>query len=286
VTHFVTLFEEDHHHRSATCTADRPWGILSSSWGVSEACCRPDWPTRHDSTMSDYSHRPGGSLKLKGRVADGGVKKKYETFVHLIISIRPNTNQLLRKKKSSKSQDKQKNTEDETKDPVKEPERIRSDSPAGSSGRNSPAASSSRPDRKTQAEKRFEEVQRKRVSPFLKFRAGASLFLIFLRQLLEKVAKQAHMTHKDRVHEFNAQLEALSEHHDIPKVCGFNRWSMHDLTAYSLTGWARITTAVVLARFPAGVFHKRSRAHPLGVTYAFLLLITTMSNTLVVRASP
>lgn len=113
--------------------------------------------------------------------------------------------------------------EDETNDPVKEPERLRSDSPVGSSGRNSPAASSSRPDRKTQAEKRFEEVQRKRVSPFLKFPAVASLFLIFLPQLLEKVAKQAHMTHKDRVHEFNAQLEALSEHHDIPKVCDLCR---------------------------------------------------------------
>lgn len=41
-------------------------------------------------------------------------------------------------------------------------------------------------------------------------------------QLLEKVAKQAHMTHKDRVHEFNSKLEALSEHHDIPKVCDLN----------------------------------------------------------------
>ncbi|KAF9786857.1 DUF1754-domain-containing protein [Thelephora terrestris] len=129
--------------------------------------------------MSDYSFRPGGSLKLKGRVADGGIKKK---------------------KKSSKSQDKDKEkvAEREKEDPVEEPERIRSESPVGSSGRNSPAASSSRTDRKTKAEKRFEEVQRKR--------------------LLEKVARQAHMTHKDRVHEFNQKLEALSEHHDIPKV--------------------------------------------------------------------
>ena len=48
------------------------------------------------------------------------------------------------------------------------------------------------------------------------------MLLTLLRQLLEKVAKQAHMTHKDRVHEFNTKLEALSEHHDIPKVCGLN----------------------------------------------------------------
>ena len=37
-------------------------------------------------------------------------------------------------------------------------------------------------------------------------------------QLAEKVAKMATQTHKDRVAEFNAKLEALSEHHDIPKV--------------------------------------------------------------------
>ena len=82
------------------------------------------------------------------------------TFIHA------NADRFHRKKKSPKSQDKEKNAERDSKDPVEEPERIRSDSPAGSSGRNSPAASGSRPDRKTQAEKRFEEVQRKRVSPF------------------------------------------------------------------------------------------------------------------------
>lgn len=90
------------------------------------------------------------------------------TSAHLIEPICAETDlQLSRKKKSSKSQDKDKEkiAEREKEDPVEEPERIRSESPAGSSGRNSPAASSSRPDRKTKAEKRFEEVQRKRVSP-------------------------------------------------------------------------------------------------------------------------
>ncbi|KAH8099340.1 hypothetical protein BXZ70DRAFT_871287, partial [Cristinia sonorae] len=52
-------------------------------------------------------------------------------------------------------------------------------------------------DKKTAAEKRFEEVQRKR--------------------LAQRVAKLATTTHKDRVAEFNNKLEALSEHHDIPK---------------------------------------------------------------------
>jgi protein FAM32A len=172
VTHSVTVsLQRTFIIVQLDSTAKRPRGITSSSWGVSEACRRPNWPTRacHDPIMSDYSHRPGGSLKLKGGVADGGIKKKYDSY---LFYIHANTDQLLRKKKSSKSQDKEKNVEHERKDPVKEPERIRSDSPVGSSGRNSPAASSSRPDRKTQAEKRFEEVQRKRVSPFLKFYTG------------------------------------------------------------------------------------------------------------------
>ncbi|KAF9502392.1 DUF1754-domain-containing protein [Pleurotus eryngii] len=129
--------------------------------------------------MSDYDFRPGGSLKLKGGVTEGGVVKK---------------------KKKSKSKSKQKET---TTDP--ERERVKellfqedkaSQSPSGS-GRNSPAASGSN-GRKTKAEERFEEVQK--------------------RRLAQKVAKLAHKTHKDRVSEFNTHLELLSEHHDIPKV--------------------------------------------------------------------
>ena len=41
---------------------------------------------------------------------------------------------------------------------------------------------------------------------------------MILGQLAAKVAKLANTTHKDRVNEFNSKLEALSEHHDIPKV--------------------------------------------------------------------
>ncbi|KAI0652029.1 DUF1754-domain-containing protein [Trametes meyenii] len=129
---------------------------------------------------SDYNFRPGGSLKLKGGVTDGGIVKK---------------------KKKSKGKDKEKATSP-GEDRVKALERaIQEDetkaaSPSGS-GRSSPAIASAS-DRKTAAEKRFEEVQRKR--------------------LAEKVARLANKSHKDRVNEFNSKLEALSEHHDIPKV--------------------------------------------------------------------
>ncbi|KAI0361427.1 DUF1754-domain-containing protein [Trametes cingulata] len=129
---------------------------------------------------SDYDFRPGGSLKLKGGVTDGGIVKK---------------------KKKSKSKDKEK-AASPGEERVKALERaIQEDeaktaSPSGS-GRNSPAVASTS-ERKTAAERRFEEVQRKR--------------------LAEKVARLANKSHKDRVNEFNAKLEALSEHHDIPKV--------------------------------------------------------------------
>ncbi|EMD41911.1 hypothetical protein CERSUDRAFT_110468 [Gelatoporia subvermispora B] len=132
--------------------------------------------------MSDYDFRPGGSLKLKGGVAEGGIVKK-------------------KKKSKSKEKEKGKATEDER---AKEPEKLvqeakdeerRTVSPSGSSRVSS---SNVNGDKKTPAERRFEETQRKR--------------------LAEKVAKLAHKSHKDRVHEFNSKLEALSEHHDIPKV--------------------------------------------------------------------
>ncbi|KAM5533951.1 hypothetical protein V8D89_012376 [Ganoderma adspersum] len=130
---------------------------------------------------SDYDFRPGGSLKLKGGVKDGGIVKK--------------------KKKPKKDKEKAVPPDEDRvqalERAIKE-EEAKSASPSGS-GRSTPAvASSSSSDRKTAAEKRFEETQRKR--------------------LAEKVARLASKTHKDRVSEFNAKLEALSEHHDIPKV--------------------------------------------------------------------
>ncbi|KAJ3482433.1 hypothetical protein NLI96_g6988 [Meripilus lineatus] len=131
--------------------------------------------------MSDYDFRPGGSLKLKGGVIDGGIVKKKK-----------------KSKSKSKSTDKADDAEEQT---LKELEAVmrEEEAKAGSSSgsnRGSPAAVSN--DRKTAAEKRFEEVRQKR--------------------LASKVAKLATKSHKDRVNEFNTKLEALSEHHDIPKV--------------------------------------------------------------------
>ncbi|EIW87038.1 DUF1754-domain-containing protein [Coniophora puteana RWD-64-598 SS2] len=130
--------------------------------------------------MSDYNFKPGGSLKLKGSVQDGGIVKKKK-----------------KSKSKSTSDDAKRREREKVKELLlKDEEGSPRDSPSGS-GRNSPAVGGSN-DRKTDAEKRFEEAQR--------------------RRLAERVAKMANKTHKDRVNEFNTKLEALSEHHDIPKV--------------------------------------------------------------------
>ncbi|KAF5352661.1 hypothetical protein D9756_005978 [Leucocoprinus leucothites] len=132
--------------------------------------------------MSDYDLRPGGSLKLKGGVADGGIVKK--------------------KKKKTKRRDEPGELELEL-EQRKVEKAISGDGgrSASGSGSNSPAvvgSSGNGVSKKTEAEKRFEERQKQRMA--------------------ERVAKLAGKTHKERVNEFNAKLEALSEHHDIPKA--------------------------------------------------------------------
>ncbi|GAA5865454.1 hypothetical protein JCM3774_005643 [Rhodotorula dairenensis] len=124
---------------------------------------------------SDYQHRPGGSLKLKG----GGAETK-------------------KKKKKSKSSTSQKLREEETAAVASGSGGSDREGSAGASRSDAPSAGSTANPYKTEAERRFEEVQRKR--------------------LLDKAAKQALKSHKERVAEFNEKLENMSEHYDIPKV--------------------------------------------------------------------
>ena len=120
-----------------------------------------------------------------------------------------------RKSKSKSNPDKEKEREREhVKELLLKEDDRKIGSPSGS-GRNSPAVGGSN-SKKTEAERRFEETQKRRVRLFL----SNVLILVFdFVQLAERVAKLAGKTHKDRVAEFNNHLESLSEHHDIPKVC-------------------------------------------------------------------
>lgn len=170
--------------------------------------------------MSEYDIRPGGSLKLKGGVIEGGVVKKY---VETPLSTPSHSSCRNRKKKKSKRTN-EGESKDQELDKVKEllfKEVEKEGTPSGS-GRNSPAVEgSSNSSRKTDAEKRFEEVQRKRVCPCSILCNPVAHWLVL--QLEQRINKLAHKTHKDRVNEFNAHLESLSEHHDIPKVCSLLR---------------------------------------------------------------
>ncbi|KAH7886122.1 hypothetical protein F5I97DRAFT_1927995 [Phlebopus sp. FC_14] len=130
--------------------------------------------------MADYDFRPGGSLKFKGGVSEGGVVKKKK-----------------KSKLTSKVSDGKDRERERVKDLMFGEDANTPSGSASASNRGSPPLSGGN-DRKTDAERRFEEVQR--------------------RRLAQKVAKLARKTHKDRVNELNAKLEALSEHHDIPKV--------------------------------------------------------------------
>ena len=152
-------------------------------------------------------------------------------------------------------------------------EKALSVSPAGS-GRNSPAiASSSNSEKKTAAERRFEEVQRKRVRHDLFHAVGWDSYSSAL-QLAEKVAKLASKSHKDRVSEFNAKLEALSEHHDIPKVRLYYIWRVALLTCKH-AGRTRVTHAVSCTpRIPVLSVLQCHRFiscyHPCGVEYLYI----------------
>ncbi|THH11604.1 hypothetical protein EW145_g528 [Phellinidium pouzarii] len=126
--------------------------------------------------MSDYDFRPGGSLRLKTGVIEGGITKK--------------------KKKTKGKLKARKNEEEEEARASPTGDGSGREGESSKLDRKSPSGTGS--DNKTDAERRFEEVQRRRMA--------------------ERVNKMAINSHKDRVHLFNAKLEALSEHHDIPKV--------------------------------------------------------------------
>ncbi|PSN66296.1 DUF1754-domain-containing protein [Corynespora cassiicola Philippines] len=141
----------------------RPWCASTSS------------PNTHTMPSSDYAAASGGALRLKG----GGVDKK-------------------KKKKKPKTAD-----GSASEKPTSELE-AKSKSPSHTPGRSvSPSAAEkaikhSGGREKTEAEKRYDEMRRKRRD--------------------EKIKKEGFKTHKEKVEELNKYLSGLSEHHDMPKI--------------------------------------------------------------------
>ncbi|KAI9592884.1 hypothetical protein BDF19DRAFT_450473 [Syncephalis fuscata] len=110
--------------------------------------------------MSDYDLTIRSSLKIKGGSGGGGIKKKSK-----------------KKKKEEKA---------------------KLVAALKDAGIDSSSGAVEYSDGKTQAEIRFEEVQRKREE--------------------DRIKKAAAKSHKEKVAEFNEYLGNLSEHYDIPKV--------------------------------------------------------------------
>lgn len=122
---------------------------------------------------SDYTSAAGGALKLKG----GGIDKK-------------------KKKKKSKPADSAAEPSKQVKPRSKSPSRTPHRSVSPDTAEREMREDGGR--KKTEAEKRHEEMRRKRLEDRLK--------------------KEGVKTHKEKVEELNKYLSGLSEHHDMPKI--------------------------------------------------------------------
>ena len=78
--------------------------------------------------------------------------------------------------------------------------------------------------------------------------------------------KLSNTTHKDRVAEFNSKLEALSEHHDIPKASLRNlKRELRDLTSPTI-------------RLDLGNTNSRSTPRTVRICYSMSLCTNTISS--------
>ncbi|KAK9319561.1 hypothetical protein V1517DRAFT_332076 [Lipomyces orientalis] len=112
-----------------------------------------------------YAHAPGGGLRLKG----GKVEKKKKKRSH--------KDKLPTESTSSSAHDTPQKEDATTSEPIQSTPEV---------------------DNKTEAERKFEEIQRKR-----------------LEKMLEKKASKSH---REEVEEYNKYLSGLTDHNDMPKI--------------------------------------------------------------------
>lgn len=146
----------------------------------------------------------GGKLKLKGsKVSDGRVEKK-------------------KKKKKAAKKDEEKQSQSQSlraeQEPDRSQEREQSREKTPLNGDESgPGAA------KTETERKYEEVRRKRVCSLTLSILGFFLYCFTVEggivliqfQLHERLQREGVKTHKERVEELNTYLSRLSEHHDM-----------------------------------------------------------------------
>lgn len=136
-------------------------------------------------SSSDYTTAIGGGLKLKG----GGIDKKKKK------KKRPKSTDTAAESSKNASTDIAKGStsrDDATKSPSRTPRRSISPDTVEQSIKEAGGR------RKTEAERRHDEMRRKRLE--------------------ERLKRDGVKTHKEKVEELNKYLSGLSEHHDMPKI--------------------------------------------------------------------
>ncbi|KNG89638.1 hypothetical protein ANOM_002384 [Aspergillus nomiae NRRL 13137] len=133
----------------------------------------------------EYSVGGGGKLKLKGsKVSDGRIEKKKK-----------------KAKKSNPESGSKKESEDAPSASTSQAVDDKESPPTSSlppQDEESDAGVSAGASGKTEAERKYEEMRKKR--------------------LQERLKREGVKTHKERVEELNKYLSRLSEHHDMPKI--------------------------------------------------------------------
>ncbi|RMZ14752.1 hypothetical protein D0860_01969 [Hortaea werneckii] len=156
---------------------------------------------------ADYGNAVGGGLKLKG-AKDAGVKKKKKE----------------RKSKTADAGDSDKAQQSALQkalaDEDKGDDETGGTQVAGTREKDGALETTDHSDHKgsgdhkdygkTEAQKRQEELRRKRIL--------VDLVSDLRVQLEERLKKEGIKTHKERVEELNKYLSGLSEHHDMPRI--------------------------------------------------------------------
>ncbi|CAO1616056.1 unnamed protein product [Jaminaea pallidilutea] len=140
--------------------------------------------------------KPGGSLKFKGGDSTSGGKKKHKKSKSSSHPASSSSSSVHKSASESSSKADRGTPGDEPLTGGKS--KAEDDEPDVDKDVEPSSSSFKAPRKLTESEKRFAEVQRRRMA--------------------DKVRKEAGKSHKERVAEFNKYLEGLSEHHDLPKV--------------------------------------------------------------------
>ncbi|OJI96823.1 hypothetical protein ASPVEDRAFT_48929 [Aspergillus versicolor CBS 583.65] len=147
--------------------------------------------------MDEYSAGGGGKLKLKGaKVSDGRVKKKKSSKKGSSAATAAGAGGA--EKEGEKSSEAAAAAAGEEGSSTTTGALPGEEGEEGDGSSTPQSQSQSHAPAKTEAEKRHEEMRKKRV--------------------LERLKREGIKTHKERVEELNKYLSRLSEHHDMPKI--------------------------------------------------------------------